>query len=460
MADGAVVVLAVAAAILGYAAGRWRRRVVETQRARHETAALRRRAEAAAHRADVAALRLAAVYDAIDVAVIVVDETLDVVDANAAARDAFGLAPDARPSLMAAIRSAELRAVIDDASRGNAERQPVRIGERLFAVRVVAAGAGERVVALADQTQLEYLERARRDLVANVSHDLRTPLTTLGLLLDALRDPRPPADPAGDAAPPTAAALLDEMGHQVERMRTLADDLLQLNQLESGRALFRLVPEPVDALVEAARRSVAHLMADADVRLGVAVPSDVIALADRSHIVRAIVNLLDNARRFSPPGTTVQVTAARMPAPAGDASGRGDGRDGDDSDGLAGPDSDMIRICVTDEGPGVPPRERLRIFERFYRGDRSRRGGGTGLGLAIAKHIVEGHGGRIWVEDAPGGGAAVCFSLVSAGAAVRQRPAGGGGDGGGDDGDSGGGDDGDEGAVTVSRSARPRRSVG
>lgn len=420
MADWAVVVLvAAAAAALGYAGGRRRRHTVDARDARSEAAALRRRAEESSQQAAHAVSRLAAISDAIDVAVIVVDETLDVVDANAAARAWFGLDPLTRPSLMAAVRSAELRAVIDDAHRGNAERQPVRIGERLFAVRVVAAGAGERVVALADQTQLEYLERARRDLVANVSHDLRTPLTTLGLLLDALRDP-PPVDAAG-SAPPSAAALLDEMGHQVERIRTLADDLLQLNQLESGRALFRLVPEPVTELIEAARRSVAHLMADADVRLGVAVAPDVAALADRSHIVRAIVNLLDNARRFSPPGTTVRVTAARLPAPAGDAIARGDGRDGEDVDGLEGPGGDMIRICVSDEGPGVPPRERQRIFERFYRGDRSRRGGGTGLGLAIAKHIVEGHGGRIWVEDAPGGGAAVCFTLVSAGATSPRR---------------------------------------
>ncbi len=449
MADWAVVVLAGAASALGYAAGRWRRRIADERGARREAAALQRRAEEASAQAARAGLRLAAVSDAIDVAIVVVDETLDIVDANAAARDWFQLAPNVRPSLMAAIRSAELRAVIDDAHRGNAERQPVRIGERLFAVRVVAAGAGERVVALADQTQLEYLERARRDLVANVSHDLRTPLTTLGLLLDALRDP-PPVEAAALAAPASRAALFDEMGHQVERIRTLADDLLQLNQLESGRALFRLVPEPVAELVEAARRSVAHLMAEADVRLGVTVPPDVEALADRSHIIRAIVNLLDNARRFSPPGTTVQVTAARGSAPAGGVGPRGDGRDGDDGDSLQGPDGDMVRICVCDEGPGVPPRERLRIFERFYRGDRSRRGGGTGLGLAIAKHIVEGHGGRIWVEDAPGGGAAVCFSLVSAAAASSPRPS------------ATGGDAGHEGAAgaAATRSARPTRGEG
>lgn len=324
--------------------------------------------------------RLDGLLGVVEAAVIALDASLDVTAANARAQEWFAIAPASRPSLMTAIRSAELRAVVDDARRGNTESQPVRIGDRLFAARAVVLQGGETILALTDRTLLEYLERARRDLVANVSHDLRTPLTSLGLLLDSL-DAR--VDPA-------ARPLLAEMAGQIGRIRDLADDLLQLNELDSGRALFRLVPESVQELVDAARASMARLMADGDVDVHTDIPASLRVLADRGHIVRALVNLLDNARRFSPAGTTIRVDAAEEPA-SGD-----------------------VQICVSDEGPGIPPRDRVRIFERFYRGDRARRGEGTGLGLAIAKHIVEGHGGRIWATDAAGGGASVCFTLLGA----------------------------------------------
>lgn len=409
MLDGAIVVgVALAAAWIGFAIGRARAAhhagldglAVSAERQR----ALERSARDLAH----AEARLRGACEAVDVAVLLLDASLDVVQANPTAQSWFAVAPSERPSLMAAIRSAELRAVVDDARRGNLESQPVRIAERLFAVRAVPIEDGELVLALADKTALEYLERARRDLVANVSHDLRTPLTTLTLLIDALREG--PADAQG------GAALLADMDHQVGRIRDLADDLVQLNQLESGRALFRLVPIAVGDLLATARASVASLMAEADVTVKIVAEPGLLVLADEGHIVRAIVNLLDNARRFSPAGAKVTVTANIVEG-VGDDGSQNSGRDGGQDGGQD------VMICVSDEGPGIPPRERQRIFERFYRGDRARRGSGTGLGLAIAKHIVEGHGGRIWATDAAGGGAAVCLTLLAAGTGAVPFPA-------------------------------------
>jgi len=403
MPDQAIVVgVALAAAWVGFAIARARaaRHAVQDRLA---VAAERQRAlERSASELARAEARLRGACEAVDVAVLILDPDLDILQANATAQAWFAVAPSERPSLMAAIRSAELRAVVDDARRGNLESQPVRIAERLFAVRAVPLDDGELVLALADKTALEYLERARRDLVANVSHDLRTPLTTLTLLIDALR--------AGSADAENGTALLADMDHQVGRIRDLADDLVQLNQLESGRALFRLVPIAVGDLLATARASVASLMAEADVTVKVVAAPGLHVLADEGHIVRAIVNLLDNARRFSPPGATVTVTAGLVDG-VGDSAGDVAGDDG-------GPD---VMICVSDEGPGIPPRERQRIFERFYRGDRARRGSSTGLGLAIAKHIVEGHGGRIWATDAAGGGAAVCLTLLAAASGGAPR---------------------------------------
>ena len=116
--------------------------------------------------------------------------------------------------------------------------------------------------------------------------------------------------------------------------------------------------------------------------------SSLTALADVQQATRVIVNLLHNAVKFTPAGGSIRLEAE----PAGED----------------------VLLRVSDSGPGVPPAERRRIFERFYKADRARANGGTGLGLAIARHIVEGHGGRIWVESAPGGGAQFCFTLPRA----------------------------------------------
>jgi signal transduction histidine kinase len=217
--------------------------------------------------------------------------------------------------------------------------------------------------------ELEGLDRLRRDLVANVSHELRTPLTALRAVLENLVDGVAPADPE----------TLRTMLAQTERLGRLVDQLLDLSRLESGvefldRRHFDLCQVVREAVDEVALHAplVTIQISPAEPVLG--------AEGDPERIHQVVRNLLENALRFSPEGGTVAVRTAR-------SSER------------------SVRLEVADEGPGIPPEQASKVFERFYRADeaRSSAAGGAGLGLAIARWIVDLHGGRIWVEgDRPG----------------------------------------------------------
>ena len=214
---------------------------------------------------------------------------------------------------------------------------------------------------------LAEVDRVRRDLVANVSHELRTPITALQAVLENLVD---------GVAPPDEATLRTMLG-QVERLGRLVNQLLDLSRLESGaiplqRRSFELLP----LLEQAAREAMAHAshMGDGRVRIDVEAPRDLKVHGDRERLHQVVANLLENAVRHSPPAGCVGVSA-RL-------------------------DGGRIVLEVIDEGPGIPPGEEERVFERFYRSDaaRSAAEGGTGLGLAIARWIIDLHGGAISAE--------------------------------------------------------------
>ncbi|HET8755193.1 MAG TPA: ATP-binding protein [Solirubrobacteraceae bacterium] len=212
--------------------------------------------------------------------------------------------------------------------------------------------------------ELGDADRMRRELVANVSHELRTPLGALQALLENLADGVEPPDPA---ALRTALA-------QTERLGRLVAQLLDLSRLESGTLPVQHVAFGTRALLEQAARECA--LGDRPVRLKVRVePGDLQATGDPERLHQVVANLLDNAVRHSPPEGRVWLTAHAATA----------GR---------------TTIVVADEGPGIPPEEAERVFERFHRTDAARatRDGGTGLGLAIARWIVDAHGGVIRAE--------------------------------------------------------------
>jgi two-component system, OmpR family, phosphate regulon sensor histidine kinase PhoR len=182
--------------------------------------------------------------------------------------------------------------------------------------------------------------------------------------------------------------MLDQIQAQVQTLSQLSQEMMELAQIESGQVLLKLVETELRPVVEA---SVAPLLPQAAVKnqsLTLHVPEGLVALIDEQQIGRVISNLVHNAVKFTPEGGTIDVRA--------EASG------------------EDVTICVQDSGLGIPREEQARVFERFYKADRARSRGGTGLGLAIARHIVEGHGGRIWVVSIPGQGATFCFTAPRA----------------------------------------------
>jgi signal transduction histidine kinase len=226
--------------------------------------------------------------------------------------------------------------------------------------------------------EMEGLERLRRDLVANVSHELKTPISALRAhlenLLDGVEEPNP--------------AVLTVMLTQTERLSRLIQQLLDLSRLESGDLPLELEPVRLGPLVDRVIREVEVARPDHRLAARNVVPVDLPPVeADRERIHQVLFNLLDNAFRFTPHGGNVTVSAVH--------------RDG------------SCEVTVEDTGPGIPAEHLGLIFERFYRVDasRSRDDGGTGIGLAIARSVVEAHGGRIWAENREGGGSRFRFAL-------------------------------------------------
>ncbi|MEX0832955.1 MAG: ATP-binding protein [Actinomycetota bacterium] len=225
--------------------------------------------------------------------------------------------------------------------------------------------------------ELESLEQLRRDVVANVSHELKTPISALRAhlenVLDGVEDPDP--------------QTLQVMLQQSERLGRLVDQLLELSRLESGDLPLRPAEVEVGPLVSNVLSEV-EVTRSNGVAVDNKVPSELPAVwADPERLHQVLFNLLDNAVRFTPPGGEVTVSAARV-------NGR-------------------CEVTVADTGPGIPPEHLPRLFERFYRVDpaRSREDGGTGIGLAIARSVVEAHGGRIRAESEEGKGTRFTFDL-------------------------------------------------
>jgi signal transduction histidine kinase len=225
-----------------------------------------------------------------------------------------------------------------------------------------------------DITALRRLEQVRKDFVANVSHELRTPLTSIKGYVEALLD-------GAKDNPEEATRFLQIILKQSDRLNLILEDLLQLSQIESGQVQFKREPVSLSALVERLLPLIKPMADKKRQSLTVAIPPDLPSVSgDEDRLVQVLTNLVDNASKYTPEGGTIHVAGSVVRRRTGGPA--------------------QVELSVTDTGIGIPEADRPRIFERFYRVDkaRSREMGGTGLGLSIVKHIVEGHGGKIWVE--------------------------------------------------------------
>ncbi|GAC1609758.1 MAG: ATP-binding protein [Mycobacteriales bacterium] len=324
------------------------------------------------------------VLEALPVAVLVVDVADDVLLGNRAARD-LGLI---RGGVLAALP--QLRRLVRQARRSlepcQADLQmplaAIGRGPAVLLARATPVGDGTVAVLLEDVTETRRLEDVRRDFVANVSHELKTPVGALGLLAEALQD-------ASDD-PDAVRRFAGRAQHEAQRLGRLVQELIDLSRLQGAEAM----PDPeqvsVDAVIAEAfdrtRTSAAakgiRLVKDGEVGIGLT--------GNERQLVTALVNLLDNAVSYSGERTTVTVRATRR--------------------------AGSVQVSVSDEGIGIAEKDLERVFERFYRADpaRSRATGGTGLGLAIVKHIATNHGGAVTVSSVEGLGATFTLRLPAA----------------------------------------------
>ena len=238
------------------------------------------------------------------------------------------------------------------------------------------------LIVVHDVTRLRQLENARRDFVANVSHELKTPITSIKgfvetLLEGAMLDP----DHAGE--------FLRIIGRQADRLGAIIEDLLSLSRIEqeAEQGKIHLVGGKIKTVLKAAIQACNTRSTEKKIKVSMACPEDLRARINGPLLEQAVINLIDNAVKYSGPGSWVQVEA-----------GKEDGQ---------------VEVRVRDQGVGIPQEHLPRLFERFYRVDpsRSRKVGGTGLGLAIVKHIAQAHGGKVAVESTPGRGSTFTIYL-------------------------------------------------
>jgi two-component system phosphate regulon sensor histidine kinase PhoR len=358
----------------------------------------RLRSEIAQHAEEMAQGRAeqAGLLQAVGSGILRVDPGLRVVEANAAAHALLGRAPGTLVgrSLMEAFLDASVESMAHVALVQGTARSELRRTDAdgpTLVVRAARAHRGGLWLTVDDVSELRRLQRIRTEFIDNLSHELRTPLTTVSLLAETLSRE---ADGIDVGLPPKMrdriAKIEVETGHLVQ----MVNELLDLSRIESGGTLHLVDGLDMARLVEQSAERLRLFAERQGVTLRVEAPTGLPAIrGDAARLGQVVVNLVHNAVKFSPDGGEIVVGVRH--------------------------DDDQLVTSVQDHGVGVPPDAQARVFERFYKVDRARlraeAGGGTGLGLAIARHVVEQHGGRIWVESVEGSGSTFSFALPIAG---------------------------------------------
>ncbi|AXE79251.1 sensor histidine kinase [Streptomyces atratus] len=325
---------------------------------------------------------------------VVLDESDSVVKASSAAY-ALGLVRGGRLAVDGMLnmardtrRDGEIRQVELDLPRRGTGR-----GEAL-AVSARVAPLGSRLVLLLveDLTEARRIEAVRRDFVANVSHELKTPVGALSLLSEAVMD-------ASDD-PEAVERFAGRMQIEATRLTNLVQEIIDLSRVQNDDPLEDAEPVRVDELVAEAIDRCRQQAGSKQITMAAGGTAELRIWGNRGQLAAALGNLVENAVNYSPARTRVGIAARRLSVPGGD----------------------QIEIAVTDQGIGISEKDRERVFERFYRVDpaRSRATGGTGLGLAIVKHVAASHGGEVTVWSSEGQGSTFTLRLPEAGS-VRER---------------------------------------
>ena len=326
--------------------------------------------------------RWQAASSVLEEALLLIDSELNLLYANPIAVQIFGDISDSGVSIVSYTHSeefeSECRGVVSGETDEELYEWQSEFQDSVFQVRALRFDYGA-VLALSDVSNLHHLEQARRDMFANISHELRTPLTSISLLLDMLVTREQSAD---------TISALEKMTTETDTLKEMAQELLDISLIESGRFAIKLDSANAAALI---MPTIERLQPQADlksIQFHMTECTDVPVWADADQVQRVLSNIFHNAIKFTPSDGSVIVSAIA--------------------------EDECVRIEIQDSGPGIHPDDLPRIFERFFRADRTRKGAGTGLGLAIANHIVQAHGGVIWAENSPETGAIISFTLLRA----------------------------------------------
>jgi two-component system phosphate regulon sensor histidine kinase PhoR len=321
-----------------------------------------------------------ALIDTMAEGVVALNADARVLRVNRAARTLLGFPADISPlaPVGTLVRQEELRALLEGSVVHPVQSQELRVGDRVILAATRRLAQGGAVTTLLDVSETRRLEQVRRDFVANASHELKTPLTSIRGFAETLLE--------GDPPEKLKLQFLTSIRDNTLRLQRLVEDLLDLSRLESGAwAATRDTVSVADAARDA-WQMFEEAAARREIKFGVEGDADVVA--DRQALVQVFRNLMENSMRHIDDGGHLHVGVTR-PAPG------------------------LVEVAFSDDGEGIPSRALPRIFERFYRADssRARDAGGTGLGLSIVRHLVGAMGGEVWAESELGEGTTIRFTV-------------------------------------------------
>jgi len=327
--------------------------------------------------------RLSTVIEQLTVGVIIVDANGFIQFANPAAQKFFEISDAPGHSVTEVVRNHQLVDAWRYCQQTNEmQSESVELPSRHQFLQLIAipdTHASGSLIFVQDLTRVRRLETVRRDFISNISHELRTPLASLKALTETLQ--------SGALADPDAGPrFLGRINAEVDALTQMAQELLDLSRIESGQVELILAPLAPKSLVASAADRMRMQAERAGLKLSIKCEDGLRNIrADRSRLEQVLVNLIHNAVKFTKPGGEIVLEAGSV--------------------------SGGVRFAVRDSGIGIPAESLSRIFERFYRVDKSRTGSGTGLGLSISKHIIETHGGKIWAESDEGHGSVFYFVI-------------------------------------------------